>query len=427
MRRTPVKSSGYSRYAVAASAALTLILAVRVHELFPPLAPLRLGLLAVAGTPILLVTTTKWRRLRDITKLAPVRWAVFYLLLAVVGIPAAYFGVEALNTSIVLAVGVLVFLGYAVTEPSQRNYQMLSVWLVACVTLYCVRILTLGSYLANDRLTAQGGYDSNDIAALVSLTIPFALAIASRAPGRLTKLGGAGSVLVLLVTLVRTGSRGGILGLVAAMVVYTFGFQGAKRLKVLVTAATVGVVGLQFVDASVIERLASIVNLEDDYNVQAEEGRIAIWKRGIGYGLQRPLLGVGAGNFGEAEGRWRTSVGRPGIWAAPHNAYVQSFAELGLPGFVAFLGFLVSLVTLAFPTWRRSSSAGRGHQPELLAALASFMVTAMFLSHAYIQMLFALGGLVLLGQRSLTAASGPPVTRPRARGRRPYHPSNRIA
>ena len=76
--------------------------------------------------------------------------------------------------------------------------------------------------------------------------------------------------------------------------------------------------------------------------IQADEGRIQIWQRGMGYMLDHPLLGVGAGNFPTAEGTIssiaRNTPSWKGVrWSAAHNSFVEIGAELGVPGLILFL------------------------------------------------------------------------------------------
>src|SRR5678815_3555338 len=85
---------------------------------------------------------------------------------------------------------------------------------------------------------------------------------------------------------------------------------------------------------------------ESDYNRTDETGRVQIWKRGIGYMLSNPLLGVGAGNFPAAEGllspfAQRQQFGVGVRWSAAHNTLVQVGAELGVVGLVLFVALVL--------------------------------------------------------------------------------------
>ena len=140
-----------------------------------------------------------------------------------------------------------------------------------------------------------------------------------------------------------------------------------------------------------------------DYNHTEESGRLQIWRRGIGYILQYPVLGVGPNNFGPAEGMLapfaeRQQYGIGVKWNAPHNSFIQIGAELGLPGLMMFVAMIGS--TLA--ALRRSTRGGGARAPSiptagledlsqaLTASLIGFVVGAFFLSLAYSEILYTL-------------------------------------
>jgi O-antigen ligase len=113
-----------------------------------------------------------------------------------------------------------------------------------------------------------------------------------------------------------------------------------------------------------------------------------IWKRGIGYMLANPLLGVGPNNFPTAEGTLsplaqRQQYGIGVRWNAAHNSFVQIGAETGLPGLALFIAMIAS----GFAALRRAPAP---LTPALTASLIGFVVGAFFLSLAYSEMLYTL-------------------------------------
>src|SRR3989442_13656065 len=88
-----------------------------------------------------------------------------------------------------------------------------------------------------------------------------------------------------------------------------------------------------------------------------------VWKRGIGYMLGRPLLGVGAQAFGVAEGTLapeaveREEYGKGFKWSTAHNAFVEIGAEIGVLGLLLFGALLVG-------GFRGLARARRGPQRE---------------------------------------------------------------
>jgi len=70
----------------------------------------------------------------------------------------------------------------------------------------------------------------------------------------------------------------------------------------------------------------------------------------------RPITGVGAGQFANANGAkyWPDKL-HP-IWLQPHSLYVQVMGELGTLGTAAFLAFLITLVRTNMELSRRLRS-----------------------------------------------------------------------
>ena len=148
-------------------------------------------------------------------------------------------------------------------------------------------------------------------------------------------------------------------------------------------------------------QMSSILDPTRDYNLTSETGRLNLWKRGLGYMLDRPVFGVGASNFPVAEGVLspladRQQYGLGVRWMEPHNSFLQVAAELGLPGLVIFLALLVSTFRVLGRV-ARGAAGGFDDHPEprslaqaLTASVAGFVVGAMFLSLAYLPMLYTL-------------------------------------
>jgi O-antigen ligase len=146
--------------------------------------------------------------------------------------------------------------------------------------------------------------------------------------------------------------------------------------------------------------MMSLTNLDQDYNNTEPTGRKAVWERGRGYIRQNPLVGVGVGNFPIAEGQTLDEAQQHGKWSTAHNAYIQAYAELGLPGGTILVVLLVSGAIIGV---RYARGVRFGDEtvtrPEYIASVASYAVSGIFLSHAYFSPMFALLGLLALADR----------------------------
>lgn len=282
---------------------------------------------------------------------------------------------------------VLILVG---TGFSEEELDWLLRGIVISIILFGAAILGGGGWSVDGRLFASSTYDPNDIAMMAAVSIPFALRqiTGSSMTWRYLGLAGLGSALLLVL---QTGSRGGALAVGAVVLSQLFLFpRGISRRMKLGLIASV-CIGLIFAPGVFMQRLASLGEVQGDYNVTEETGRIEIWKRGIGYYIQHPLTGVGIGQFNSAEGKSGESLVNPGEgfkWSTAHNSLVLAAAELGSLGLVGFLGLFLPLFPLA---WRMRRMANHNRsltsladQGEAIAiATIGFLVAGFFLSATY--------------------------------------------
>jgi O-antigen ligase len=253
----------------------------------------------------------------------------------------------------------------------------------------------------NWRLANLYHYDANDLATLIASAMPLGLyfVLAHRRP--LVRLLAVGGLAVLAVGLIRSGSRGGFLALLAIVTFVLVAFTTISARSRI--AGLVVILAIAFGAASdrYWTQMQTMVHPNQDYNLTSDGGRMKIWKRGVGYMADFPLFGVGASNFQVAEGTI-SSLARlheRGIgvrWGAAHNSFIQIGAELGIPGLLLFIG----LIATSFAALRRVARDARSMKPPaphvsrlaqtLMAALVGFVVGAFFLSLAYSDMLYTL-------------------------------------
>jgi O-antigen ligase len=267
------------------------------------------------------------------------------------------------------------------------------------------------------RLGSLVYYDANDLGMLLACTLPLALYFMGRGHRLLTRAAAAGAVGLFLVGIVRTGSRGAFLGLIAVSL-YTLFRAGHIALRWRVGATALAAVLLIVVSSDRYwTTMRSLLQPRQDYNWVGREpgGRMEVWRRGVGYMIANPFLGVGVGAFPVAEGTIsplasRQSYGGGAKWSAAHNSFVQIGAELGICGLVGFLAMLWSAYRGV--TVRGGPYSGAAH--ALAAALLGFAVTGAFLSQAYSTFLYSLLALAVgATQRTVIRRHRPP---PRVEG-----------
>jgi O-antigen ligase len=395
-------ASGSWRYAPAVAVAMITIVAVRLHELVPAtrfLAPALL--MTFAGTGLVL-----WHSSRAVTRemLAHplTRLVIAYWLFMILTMPFALWPGRSFGAIRYFMPGVALVVTILLCAPNRRTLLLLQGGLVGTTALYGLYVKLYGRTFGGRLEAGLGMYDSNDMAALFALAFPLSIGLYRMNRGWIRFAAAVGAVLFCALTLA-SGSRGGLIGFAAGAVVLVLGMKGPRRVGALAMLALV-TISLWTWSPSFQERVTSITNLEDDYNLTHEYGRKAVWARGRGYIRDNPVLGVGVANFPIAEGDFfdeHYEGTRGGKWSAAHNAYIQAYAELGLIGGSIFVGLLLFGALRSLRLWHgvRMAGGGRLHAPEYLASLAAFAACAYFLSHAYFLPLLALLGIIATAAR----------------------------
>ena len=280
--------------------------------------------------------------------------------------------------------------------------------------------------------------DGNDYALSVNLVIPFCLFLLSDAKNMLRKIVCACALLMLVICVVATQSRGGTIAL--AFVAFYYWLSSKKK----VMTGSVAVAGLIavmiYAPPAYFTRMNTISNYEQDGSAQ---GRITAWKAGTAMMLSNPLLGVGAGNFPANYTRF-APVGPTGPetrWKTAHSIYFLILGELGLPGLGLLLAFIIVNLRQNRRLMRQIRERTTAETPEsaLLACLSAsvfaYAIAGAFLSATYYPHMFVLAGLLVSARRlarvSLEAQEAPPapavVERVRPRVMRPLRGGRRAS
>lgn len=272
------------------------------------------------------------------------------------------------------------------------------------------------------RMDGTPMFDPNDLGLIILVGLPLALWMfqTSGRLGRLAILATLGGIGYLLAI---GGSRGALLGGVlvgGALVVTVKSISLGRKMVGLVLVATALVLAAP---PGYWEQMSTMLNPETDYNLTDDLGRVAIAKRGVGYMLSYPVFGVGAGNFGRAEGTMHHRLGSSEqvAWIAPHNTFVQVGAEMGMPALIIWMTLLWAGTMGVWKLRRRIPRSWRKGTPEqvfayqgtnfLPLAFIAFASTSFFLSFAYLQpfylLLVFLAALQVHTRRMLREAAGP--------------------
>lgn len=225
--------------------------------------------------------------------------------------------------------------------------------------------------------------DPNDMALALAMAVPLGMYFFYTVKGLVAKAFYSILVLVCIVAILYSGSRGGYLGLMIGASVFFFMVYRTKKLR-LAGFALLGLMALPFVPGDYQTRFTSMFDTQN--YAYSEGGRLGIWKRGLATVIRTPQ-GVGLSNYALTEGDRRKEKGYTGKWHVAHNSYLQVAVELGVAGFVLYCLFLYN----GFKDLRgiivMSDEAGDVRRRlcvcGLTASLVAFGISSFFLSQAY--------------------------------------------
>lgn len=161
--------------------------------------------------------------------------------------------------------------------------------------------------------------------------------------------------LLLMGTLVLTFSRGGWVGFAFGILVFVLLVE--KRLLLLLIPLGLG--AMKFLPPTVVNRILSIGNFADSSN----NYRIKIWKITLDIIKDHKIAGVGFGYIPFKQTFESYIRTMPAYHA--HNTYLETMAEMGIPGLIVLIVFIFILYKYSIKTlvkgqdrWTKIISAG---------------------------------------------------------------------
>ena len=256
-------------------------------------------------------------------------------------------------------------------------------------------------------VSAGAGLHPNTLGALAATAAVMAAVLACArglsVPARVAALVAA---FLCAISLVMTETRGAAVGLAAAMAAAPLVAGRGRRLAAsgaVILAALLLVLWLAtFAPPSAVARFTDLGS--------SGSGRSDLWTIGLRMVEDKPVTGVGAGNFPVSSIHYLIEPGTivrdelvVDVPKETHNIYLQVLSELGLVGLTLFLAIIVLL-----PVERAQGSAcvppERAHVLETLArglvlALVALLVASAFTTEVYSKQLYILlaTGPALLG------------------------------
>ena len=284
------------------------------------------------------------------------------------------------------------------------------------IMLYCLAGMVIGALIALYQhftgtysvsvydVQRAGGLrgDPNDTAMLLIAGVPLAVYWLLQSRLFVFKALFAGAVVLLVLGIVLTGSRGGFVTLLfISLLIYV------KKPTVLATIAGIVLVStlIAFAPQSYWTRMETLLSGQELKGSGSLQHRGELQRRGLAIFLAHPLLGVGPDNFGEAfqgtSHRGKVSGVAPGGKSekehglVAHNMYLEFFVENGMLGGLLLLTiFYKALRNLMKYDRKENHEAGYfGIGNALALTLFGMLFSGLFLSQGKNSVLWFLIGL----------------------------------
>jgi O-antigen ligase len=238
--------------------------------------------------------------------------------------------------------------------------------------------------------------------------------------------------LVTAISLFMTESRGGIVGLAAALSAAVL-LAGPARFRAVVASLLITAAGITYYGFVVAQDARDRIT---NFSAESSSGRSDLWAVALREFEAHPVTGVGGGNFVVAKPAYATEtvnitrldrvVDDPVV---VHNTYLEILAELGWVGLGLFTVVALGALVIGLHGIRRLARAGFAGTALLgrgvLVATIGMLAAYTFLSAQYEKNLWLLLGasaaLASIGRRTETRAAGERAAPPSGPSR-PYAP-----
>jgi O-antigen ligase len=240
--------------------------------------------------------------------------------------------------------------------------------------------------------------NANDLAALLLIGLPFCLLVVRTRTGfSVLRMAGFLGLLLIPVTVFRTGSRAGLLALAVLFTLYFVSLPALRKIPVAIAVLLVAVGAVFVSHGTVLERYKAMF-VDDDQAYYASEAeasavesarsRKQLFRNSLRLTVEHPVFGVGPGMFAVADAADAQEAKRQAAWHQTHNTFTQVSSEAGIPALILY----VAAIVFCFKALHAVSRSARVH-PELGPAgemafclrlsLLAFTITAFFSSNAY--------------------------------------------
>lgn len=363
---------------------------LRPYSFMPFLIPFRLSMVIEVLTLVAWIVSLAVHKNR-------IKWSPVHTWFAIFLFPIGLGMITAANNfypSVVLQTTIVYFVIFVIATNVIDSMKRLNLVVGMLLLVYAyfsikgIHTFMTGSYIgvagATSGSVKGAGFigDENDFALIINMMIPFAFSGFQYLKGK-AKFVCGGLLVLFVLAVVASFSRGGMVGLAAIMV---FGIASSQR-KLIASSIVLLLLVTMYMFAP--DRYWKEAESITDTDEATADFRFSTWAAALSMFIDHPVIGVGAENGKIHMPRYFVGKGDPNrLWGITfHGTWPQILAELGLMGAVPY--FMILFLSLR-SLWRirRESKddddpTGRFLANGLIGSLIAYQTCATFLSTAY--------------------------------------------
>ena len=362
---------------------------LRPYDFMPFLIPLRLSMIMEVLTLVAWIVSLAVHKKR-------IKWSPAHTWFAVFLFPIGLGMITAVNNFYpygVLQIVLIYFVMFVIATNVMDSMKRLKlvVWMLLLVHAYFaikgIHTFVTGAYTDitgnTSGVVGTGSMgDENDFALAVNMMIPFAFFGFQYLKGKAKFIYGV-LLVIFVLAVVASFSRGGMVGLAAIMV---FGIASSQR-KLIASSIVLLLLLTMFMFAP--DRYWKEAESISDTSESTADARLNYWVAGLNMFFDNPIIGVGAENGKIWMPAYIHGMGDPNTqWGRTfHGTWPQILAELGLMGAIPYFMILFLSIRYLWRIRRESKDdddpTGRFLANSLIGSLIAYQVCATFLSTAY--------------------------------------------
>jgi len=330
------------RFAFAGLLVFTALLYLRPHEMFPDVFGTFPLVKIVAGVSLLayfLSRVIRWEPLSVFP--IELKMLLAIMLIGLACTPLAVSPQESMDVIFDLFIKVVAIFVLMINVITSRR-RLLTMFGLVVICGAVIGALAINSYVTGDfkMIVKNGGFvvgmrifgpvggivgNPNDLAISLDMLLPLAVVLGLLNKG-LTRAFFFACGAVILGGVVVTFSRGGFLGLITLGAVLMWKVGRENRAMTAVFCVAMMCIFALAVPSGYTGRISSILHIGED-PTGSSQARRDLLERAVSVAAHHPIIGVGMGNYHTYSIHEQVS----------HNSYLETAAELGLPGLLAYL------------------------------------------------------------------------------------------